>query len=61
MEIMELFQKLNGESGITVILVTHESDIAAYSRRTIRFLDGHLVSDKLTVDDQKGFESGVKR
>ena len=47
MEIMELFQKLNSESGITVILVTHESDIAAYSRRIIRFLDGHLVSDKL--------------
>ena len=33
MEIMELFQKLNGESGITVILVTHESDIAAYSQK----------------------------
>ena len=54
MEIMELFQKLNGESGITVILVTHESDIAAYSRRTMRFLDGRLVSDKLTIDDGKG-------
>lgn len=61
MEIMELFQKLNVESGITIILVTHEPDIAAYSRRTMRFLDGHLVSDKLTVDDQKGFDSGVKR
>jgi putative ABC transport system ATP-binding protein len=61
MEIMKLFQKLNVESGITIILVTHEPDIAAYSRRTMRFLDGHLVSDKLTVDDQKGFESGVKR
>jgi putative ABC transport system ATP-binding protein len=53
MEIMELFQKLNGESGITVILVTHESDIAAYSRRIMRFLDGRLVSDKLTIDDRK--------
>jgi putative ABC transport system ATP-binding protein len=61
MEIMELFQKLNGESGITVILVTHESDIAAYSRRTIRFLDGHLVSDKLTIDDNKGHEHEVKQ
>lgn len=46
-EIMELFQKLNRESNITVILVTHEADIAAYSRRVIRFLDGHLVSDEL--------------
>ncbi len=53
MEIMELFQKLNSESGITVILVTHESDIAAYSRRIIRFLDGHLVSDKSTIDDRR--------
>ncbi len=53
MEIMELFQKLNSESGITIILVTHEEDIAAYSRRTIRFLDGHLVSDRSTIDDRK--------
>jgi putative ABC transport system ATP-binding protein len=46
-EIMELFVKLNRESGITVILVTHEPDIAAYSRRIIRFLDGRIVSDEL--------------
>jgi putative ABC transport system ATP-binding protein len=45
-EIMELFQSLNQESGITIILVTHEPDIAAYSRRVIRFRDGHLVSDE---------------
>ena len=45
-EIMELFQKLNSDAGITVILVTHEPDIAAYSRRIIRFLDGRLVSDE---------------
>jgi len=45
-EIMELFQKLNSESAITIILVTHEQDIAAYSRRVIRFLDGHVVSDE---------------
>jgi putative ABC transport system ATP-binding protein len=59
-EIMELFQKLNSESGITVILVTHESDIAAYSRRIIRFLDGHLVSDKSVIDDRKGHEREAK-
>jgi len=45
-EIMELFQKLNSGSAITIILVTHEQDIAAYSRRVIRFLDGHVVSDE---------------
>jgi putative ABC transport system ATP-binding protein len=31
---------------MTVILVTHEPDIAAYSKRIIRFLDGHIVSDE---------------
>ncbi len=45
-EIMELFVKLNTESHITVILVTHEPDIAAYSKRIIRFLDGRIVSDE---------------
>ena len=58
-EIMELFQKLNREAGITVLLVTHESDIAAYSRRTIRFLDGRLVSDRPTADERRGSETGV--
>jgi putative ABC transport system ATP-binding protein len=48
-EIMELLIKLNEESNITVILVTHENDIAAYSRRIIRFLDGNLVSDEKVV------------
>jgi len=45
-EIMELFVRLNRESGITVVLVTHEPDIAAYSKRIIRFLDGRIVSDE---------------
>lgn len=44
-EIMELFVRLNTESNITVVLVTHEHDIAAYSRRVIRFVDGKVVSD----------------
>jgi len=44
-EIMELVVKLNRESGITVILVTHEQDIAAFSRRIIKFRDGLVVSD----------------
>ena len=46
-EIMDLFVNLNKESNITVILITHEPDIAAYSRRVIRFLDGCIVSDEL--------------
>ena len=48
-EIMEIFVKLNTESNITIILVTHENDIAAYSRRIIKFLDGKVVSDERTV------------
>jgi len=47
-EVMELFTRLNTESDITVILVTHEQDIAAYGRRTIRFLDGRIISDERT-------------
>ena len=53
-EIMALFVKLNRESGITVILVTHEPDIAAYSRRIIRFLDGRIVSDENVGDRGQG-------
>ncbi|MEW6584804.1 MAG: ABC transporter ATP-binding protein [Nitrospirota bacterium] len=45
-EIMELFVRLNMESKITVILVTHENDIAAFSRRIVRFLDGRITSDE---------------
>jgi putative ABC transport system ATP-binding protein len=45
-EIMELLTKLNRESNITIILVTHENDIAAFSKRIIRFLDGSIVSDE---------------
>ena len=45
-EIMELLVKLNRDSGTTIILVTHESDIAAFSKRIIRFVDGHVISDE---------------
>jgi putative ABC transport system ATP-binding protein len=44
-EIMELFVRLNTESDITVIVVTHEPDIATYSKRIIKFLDGRIISD----------------
>ncbi len=45
-EIMELFVKLNEESRITIILVTHEKDIAEFSRRRIFFRDGVIVGDE---------------
>jgi putative ABC transport system ATP-binding protein len=44
-EIMEIFSQLNKE-GVTIILVTHESDIALYSHRVIHLFDGHIISDK---------------
>jgi putative ABC transport system ATP-binding protein len=49
-EIMELITSLNRDRGITVIMVTHEDDIAAYARRTLRFVDGHLQSDSKTTE-----------
>lgn len=45
-EIMELLVKLNTEENITVILVTHEADIAAFSKRKIKFLDGRIIGDE---------------
>jgi putative ABC transport system ATP-binding protein len=44
-EIMDLLVKLNAASQMTVVLVTHEPDIARYSRRVIKFLDGRIISD----------------
>jgi len=46
LEIMALFQKLNREQGLTIVLVTHEPDIAAFLSRTLVFKDGHLVADQ---------------
>jgi putative ABC transport system ATP-binding protein len=43
---MAIFQRLNREAGITLILVTHELDIAAYANRAIYFKDGRLVKDE---------------
>jgi len=44
-EILQIFQRLNREQGITVVLVTHEPDIATYSERVITFRDGQIISD----------------
>ncbi len=45
-EIMELLRALNRERGITVIMVTHEPDMAAYAGRVVRFMDGLVASDE---------------
>jgi putative ABC transport system ATP-binding protein len=44
-EVMGIFQRLNRERGITVLLITHEMDIAEYGTRIIRFRDGRVVAD----------------
>ena len=46
-DIMRLFQKLNREQGITIILVTHEPDVAAFAKRLIVFKDGNILEDKI--------------
>lgn len=43
-EIMKIFNKLN-DSGVTVVMVTHEPDIAKYTKRTIKVRDGSIISD----------------
>jgi putative ABC transport system ATP-binding protein len=45
-EIMQIFQRLNREQGITIILVTHELDVAAYAQRVLTMRDGLLVEDR---------------
>lgn len=45
-EIMELFSRLNKEEGITIILVTHEPDVASYAKRIVHFKDGAILKDE---------------
>jgi putative ABC transport system ATP-binding protein len=46
LELLALFQQLNREEGITIVLVTHEHDIASYAGRVVSFRDGQIVSDQ---------------
>lgn len=45
-EIMAIFQRLNGDMGITIIMITHEPDIALFAKRNIHFRDGVVVDDQ---------------
>ena len=51
-EIMDLITMLNRQQGITVLMVTHEQDVAAYARRVVRFVDGRIESDQLVMGAQ---------
>ena len=45
-EIMDLLTELNREQRVTIVMVTHDPDMAAYAKRIVRFLDGHVESDE---------------
>jgi putative ABC transport system ATP-binding protein len=49
-DVMELLTRLNREQGITILLVTHEPDVAAYARRVVTFRDGRIESDRPSRD-----------
>jgi len=49
LDIMRIFQNLN-EEGSTIIMVTHEPDIAKYTKRVVKFRDGHIVSDEKVLN-----------
>ena len=55
-EVMDVFQQLNKERGITIALVTHEPDIAQYARRTIVFKDGRIKNDYMIKDPRSARE-----
>jgi len=49
-EVMEIFQRLNREQGLTVVLVTHEMDIAEYGTRIVSFRDGRVRTDQAILE-----------
>jgi len=51
-EVMEIFQKLNDERGLTIVLVTHEPDIAQFAKRALIFRDGKIRKDEPIQDRQ---------
>ena len=52
-EVMAIFQRLNGEQGITVLLITHEPDIAQYATRIVSFRDGRIVGDAAVANRRR--------
>jgi len=55
-EVMEIFQSLQRERGITIVLITHELDVAAYGSRIMTFKDGNILSDE--ANDSRRHASG---
>jgi len=55
-EVMDVFQRLNADRGITIALVTHEPDIAQYARRIIVFKDGRIKNDSMVEEQRSAAE-----
>ena len=59
-EVMNIFEALN-RAGRTVVLITHEPDIATRTKRTVRLRDGLIVADEASVDTRRSTETGAFR
>jgi putative ABC transport system ATP-binding protein len=55
-EVMDIFQRLNREKGITLVLVTHERDIAEYAKRVVVFKDGKINRDEYLAESRDAAE-----
>ncbi|HEY9199386.1 MAG TPA: ABC transporter ATP-binding protein [Gammaproteobacteria bacterium] len=51
LEIMDVLSAFNREQGITIVMVTHEPDMAAFARRTVRFVDGRVAADERRTEN----------
>lgn len=60
-DIMNLFTNLNNELGITIIMVTHEPDVAEYTNRKVVFRDGHIIEDAKVKNRRKPKASSKKK
>jgi putative ABC transport system ATP-binding protein len=60
LDVMGVFQRLNRESGITIVLVTHEPDIAEFADRVVTVRDGRVVSDRVVSNTRDAVEELAK-
>ena len=56
---LQIFQELNEKNGITLVMVTHEEDIALCCKRVLRFRDGRLISDERNKNPRRADPSVI--